>query len=106
MSVDTTVVIAACRRFGVNSELEYTAAVIQAAENLFHEEPQVALQKARMCFLEQVCPWFSTLGRAKQFAHLLAQEEREQGTLEYEDRPIIEIGEDGVYTLSRRGRRH
>ena len=103
MSADTTVVIAAYRR---GSELEYTAAVIQAAEDLFHEDPQVALGKARMCFLERVCPWFSTLGRAKQFAHLLTDDLRETGILEYEHRPIVEIGEDRVYTLSRKGRRH
>jgi len=106
MSADTTVVIAACRRFPDSSELAYTAAVVQDAGSLFDEE--YGLKKAKANFINTHCVWFSGAGglsRAKQFAHLLAAEEREKGSLEYEERPIIEIAEDGVFELSRKGKR-
>jgi hypothetical protein len=106
MSADTTVVIAACRRFPDSSELSYTAEVVQAVENLFDEE--FALETATAIFLSRPHVWFTgagALSRAKQFANLLAEETRANGILEYEDRPIIEIGPDRVYTLSRKGKR-
>lgn len=106
MSADTTVVIAACCRFPDSSELSYTAAVVQAAESLFDEE--YGLTKAKANFINTPCVWFSGPGgfsRAKQFANILAGETRENGILEYEDRPIIEIAEDGVHELSRKGKR-
>ncbi len=106
MSADTTVVIAACRRFPEDSELSYTAEVCQAVENLFDGE--CALETAKAIFIKRPHVWFTGVGglsRAKQFANLLAQELRENGILEYEDRPIIEIGADRVYILSRKGKR-
>lgn len=106
MSADTTVVIAACRRFPDSSELSYTAEVVQAAENLF--DPECAVKMATSIFLSRPRVWFTGnggLSRAKQFANLLAEETRANGVLEYEDRPIIEIAEDGVHELSRKGKR-
>ena len=106
MSADTTVVIAACRRFTESSELSYTAAVVQAVENLFDAEH--ALETAKSIFLARPHVWFTGTGglsRAKQFANLLAEETRANGILEYEDRPVIEIAEDGVFELSRKGLR-
>lgn len=106
MSADTTVVIAACRRFPESRELSYTAEVVQAVENLFDSE--YALEAAKAIFLVRPRVWFTGTGglsRAKQFANLLAEETRANGILEYEDRPIIEITEDGVYELSRKGKR-
>ncbi len=105
MSADTTVVIAAYTHPG-SSELAYTAAVVQAVENLFDEE--FALETAKAIFLTRPRVWFTGTGglsRAKQFANLLAEETRANGILEYEERPIIEIGEDRVHTLSRKGKR-
>ncbi len=108
MSADTTVVIAAYRHPG-HSELAYTAEVVQAVENLTAPLRQDwALETAKAIFLNQPRQWFhgkGALGRAKQFANLLAQETRVNGILEYEDRPMIEIGVDGVYLLSRKGNR-
>ncbi len=106
MSADTTVVIAACRRFPDSSELSYTAEVVQAVENLFDDE--FALEAAKAIFLSRPRIWFTGPGgfsRAKQFANLLAEETRANGILEYEERRVIEIGEDGVYELSRKGKR-
>ena len=107
MSADTTVVIAACLRFPEDSELSYTAEVCQAVENFYDEE--CALTVARYIFLSNTRRiWFAGIGglsRAKQFANLLAQELRENRILEHEDRPIIEIGADRVYILSRKGKR-
>ena len=105
MSADTTVVIAAYIRPWY-SELAYTAEVVQAVENLFDDES--ALETAKTIFLMRPRVWFTGTGglsRAKQFANLLAEETRENGILEYENRLIIEIAEDGVYRLSRRGKR-
>ena len=105
MSADTTVVIAACIRPGY-SELAYTAEVVQAVENLFDEE--FALETATAIFLSRPHVWFTGVGglsRAKQFANLLAEETHANGILEYEGRPIIEIGADRVYILSRKGKR-
>ncbi len=107
MSADTTVVIAACLRSPEDRELSYTAEVCQAVENFYDEE--YALRVARSIFLSNPHRvWFAGVGglsRAKQLANLLAQELRENGILEYEDRPIIEIGADRVYILSRKGKR-
>ena len=104
MSADTTVVIAACRFVG--SELEYTAKVVQAVENLTYYGDV----RDSICAWEvfDAGPWFRGSGglrRAKQFASLLAEETRENAILEYENRPIIEIAEDKTYPLSRHGRR-
>jgi hypothetical protein len=106
MSADTTVVIAAYR-FPGNSELSYTAKVVQAVENLWDYADAECVEHAKMLFIGHR-PWFAGSGglrRAKQFAALLAEETRENGILEYENRPIVEIGEDRVYILSRHGRR-
>lgn len=106
MSADTTVVIAACRRFPDSSELSYTAEVVQAVENLL--DTMYGVKTAKAIFLTRPRVWFTGpggLSRAKQFANLLAEETRANGILEYEDRPIIEITEDGVYELSRKGKR-
>ncbi len=107
MSADTTVVIAAYR-FSADSELSYTAAVVQAADNIHDPESRCAWEWAKANFLDRNHPWFHGRGafsRAKQFANILAQEQRENGVLEYEGRPIIEIDEDRIYLLSRRGNR-
>ncbi len=110
MSADTTVVIAAYRHPG-DSELSYTAAVVQAADNITYTgDKEGVLEWARVHFLDRhnPCQWFTGKGglsRAKQFANLLAQEWRENFILEYEDRPIIEIAPDRIYLLSRKGRR-
>ena len=108
MSADTTVVIAAYR-FPHCSELAYTAAVVQAVENLTSPIRQDwAMESAKAIFLDQPRQWFhgkGGLGRAKQFANLLVQETRENGILEYEDRPMIEIGVKEVHLLSRKGNR-
>lgn len=105
MSADNTVVIAACRRSPESRELSYTAEVVQAVVNLFGE---FALETAKAIFLSRPRLWFTGLGgfsRAKQLANLLAEETRANGILEFEDRLIIEIAEDGVYELSRKGLR-
>lgn len=105
MSADTTVVIAAYTHPG-RSELAYTAAVVQAVENLFEDE--FALEAAKAIFLKRSRVWFTGTGglsRAKQFANLLAEETRANSVLEYENRPIIEITENRVYELSRKGKR-
>ena len=106
MSADTTIVIAA-RTAEPCGELEYTAAVVQAAEDLFDSRDVVfAFQKAKAVFLMRPRTWFSSLGRAKQFANLLRDEERERcGGPEYKGKPIIEIGHDRLYRLSRKGNR-
>ncbi len=107
MSADTTVVIAA-HRFDGDGELSYTAAVIQAVENLTDHDSATCLKYARAHFIDGQYPWFKGSGglrRVKQFAALLAEEQRENGILEYENRPIIEIGKDRVYVLTRRGQR-
>jgi hypothetical protein len=98
---DTTVVIAGFR-FG--ADLQYTAAVVQAAENL-EDGSEDAIRKARRIFFETRREWFSSLGRAKQFANLLAADLRENSSLEHEDIPIYEIEEDRVHRLSRKGNR-
>ena len=106
MSADTTVVIAAYEYS--HGERRYTATVVQAAEDLLCENQVFALEKARYYFLEVSRPWFKGKGglsRAKQFATLLAEEERENGILEYEHRPLIEITSERVYALSRKGKR-
>ena len=106
MSADTTVVIAACRRLPDSSELMYTAEVVQAVENLFDAE--FALETAKTIFLSRPRVWFTGPGgfsRAKQFANLLAEDTRANGILEYEERLVIEIATDGVFELSRKGKR-
>ncbi len=106
MSVDTTVVIAArhvATEFS-HDKMVYTADVVQAVENLIEEHSR-RLEIARKIFVEKPHPWFVTLPLAKQYANLLAQNERLQGTLEYDNRPIIEITEDRVYLLSKKGGR-
>lgn len=102
MSADTTIVIAATKRGG--ERLYYTAGVVQAVEDLLEDTPY-AFHRAKEEFLDGGGPWFSSLPRAKRFASLLAEEGREMGWLEYENRPIIEIGNDRIYLLSRRGKR-
>lgn len=107
MSADTTVVIAAYRFVGA-SELAYTATVVQAAYNIHDPENEFCVKWAKANFIEKSHPWFTGvagLSRAKQFANLIAAEAREKGILEYEDRPIIEIGRDRLYLLSRKGNR-
>ncbi len=107
MSANSNVVIAACLLFPKDRQLSYTAEVCQDVENFYDKE--LALRMARSNFLSSPRRvWFTGnggLSRAKQFANLLAQELRENGILEYEDRPIIEIGADRVYILSRKGKR-
>ncbi len=106
MSADTTVVIGARRQN--DGELAYTAAVVQAAENIYGGSDEFCVRWAHACFLNRQREWFTGKGglaRAKQFANLLAQEYRENFVLEYEDRPIIEIGDDRIYLLSRKGNR-
>lgn len=104
MSADTTVVIACVPNHGMFGEMEYTADVVQAVENLTTDNPW-QLEAARGIFLNGHHPWFINLGLAKQYANLLAQNARIQGFLEYEDRPIIEIADDGVHLLSKKGKR-
>ena len=106
MSADDTTIVIAAYRLPSDSELSYTAAVVQAVENLFDGE--CALKKAKAIFVDvhrEWCHGKGSLGRAKAFAHLLAQDMRENGILEHENQPIIEIAEDGVYELSDKGRR-
>lgn len=105
MSADTSVVIAACRLSG-GSELSYTAAVVQAVENLFDEIHGV--EEAKGTFIKRPRVWFrgnGAFGRAKQLANLLTEEARANGTLEYPKPVIIEIAQDGVHELSRKGKR-
>lgn len=110
MSADTTVVIAAYRFPGGNG-LSYTAQVVQAVENLMYYGDKRDVEYAKDTFGvndPRFATWFMGTGglrRAKQFASLLAEETRENGILEYENRPIIEIAEDKTYTLSKHGRR-
>ena len=104
MSADTTVVIACVPNHGMFGEKEYTAEVVQAVENLTTDNPW-RLETARAIFLQRRHPWFVTLGLAKQYANLLAMNARIQGTLEYEGCPIIEITDDNVFLLSKKGKR-
>ncbi len=94
MSADTTVVIAGVFHPG-NTHLSFTAAVVWAAEDLLGQG-EISLEKAKAVFLEQPRVWFGGVGglsRAKQFANLLAEDLRQNGVLDREDRPIIEICE-------------
>lgn len=104
MSPDTTVVVAAYAN-PFNGERSYTAAYVQAAEDLFGDHQALALGRAKSVFFQHGLPWFSSLGRAKRFATLLAEDLREKGGLDSQNRLIIEIGKDRVYRLSRRGNR-
>ncbi len=104
MSADTRVVIAAYN-FGCG-ELAYTAAVVRNSEDFL--DPRCGVECALERFVQTPRAWFHGVGglsRAKQFATLLAEGTRENGVLEYEDRWIIEIGQDRVYLLSRKGNR-
>ena len=107
MSADTTVVIAAYRWNG--SELAYTAGVVQSADDFLGDSDDAfVFQKVAMIFLERPHVWFSGKGglsRAKQFANLLAEDFRENSILEYEQRPMFEIGAGRIYALSRKGHR-
>jgi len=108
MSVDTTVVIAALVYPKGQGEREYTAKVVQAAEDLLGED-DVAFKKANLIFLDTYYRpyWFSTLQLAKQLAALLTQDQDARGGLEYRHQPMIEINLDDkrVYLLSRKGNR-
>lgn len=100
--MDTTIVVAAHKPLG---EWRFTAAVVQAAEDLLGDDQNFALEKAHLVFFKAGTPWFSSLGLAKQFASLLARNLREKGTLENANRLIIEIAMTKVYRLSRKGSR-
>lgn len=104
MSVDTTVVV-----FGRHNpemgDREYTAVVVQAAENL-EEVDGTALRTAQYYTRKSGQPWFRKLNRAKQFAHLIAEEERERGTLEHEETLFYYFDETGVYPLTNKGKVH
>jgi hypothetical protein len=108
MSLDTTVVIAALVYKKRQGEREYTAKVVQSADDLLTRD-EWALKKAKLEFLETHSRpyWFSTLQLAKQFAALLTQDQDARGGLEYRHQPIIEINLDEgcVYPLSRKGKR-
>lgn len=106
MSADTTVVIAARRNH--DGELEYTAKCVQAAEDLFDPDRLVALDAAHNLFGGSGLPWFrgsQGLGAAKQLAGLIKDDLNRYGELEYQNQPIIEIADDGVHILSRKGNR-
>jgi hypothetical protein len=105
VSANTTVVIAA-HSVSSDGELRYTAAAVSCAEELFNE--RTSFDKARETFCRQNQVWFygsNGLARAKQLAALLADELREHGLLESEERPVIEFSGEGVYILSRKGKR-
>ena len=104
MSVDTTVVVFG-RENAHTGDREYTAVVVQAAENL-EAEDGTALRIARLYTEKDGLPWFRRLSRAKQFAHLIAEEERRTGSLEYEGMPLYFFDETGVYPMSRKGKIH
>lgn len=103
MSADTTVMMVG-RRFSVDGPMMYTAAVVQNAGMAYDEEDGYTYLE--YYFRQRVHPWFRSLSRAKQFANLIAEEQREFGILEYSTRPFLEMGIDRkVYRLSRRGNR-
>lgn len=102
MSVDTTLVIAA--RTIRPYVTEYSAAIVQAAEDLSDPDPHIAAEKFESYFGRRGQPWFSNLGLAKSFGHLLACDARVKMALEYE-KPILLVCRDGVlHRMSNKGR--
>ncbi len=105
MSIDTTVVIAGRR---ISGEFEWTAAVVQAADNIHSPADPGVVKWAKACFDQPRRVWFrgeGSLGRVKQFAHILQEDARVNGELEYNEIPLIEICDDRLYLLTQKGNR-
>ncbi len=104
MSADTTCLMVA-RRFYEDGPLLYSATIVQCVGNAY-DGGRDAMDYLRGYFDVPGVPWFRTISRAKQFAHLISEDLRENGNLKYENRPFLEMGFDGrVYRLSHKGKR-
>ena len=103
MSVDTTVVIFG-RKNHKRGDREYTALVVQNADDLYKfNDKAIALA---WLWTEKVPSqnWFGKLSLTKQFGRLLQENERMFGELEHEEMPILFMGSGKLHRCTLKGK--